>query len=76
MQRPRARASAGAFHPAQADGSRLQADRDYLEAGESATVTVTVRNTSSSQKVHNIKLSFNAEWRRDFACRHGCRILR
>lgn len=36
-------------------------DRDYLEAGESATVTVTVRNTSSSQKVHNIKLSFNAE---------------
>jgi hypothetical protein len=33
-------------------------DRDYLEAGESATVKVTIRNTSSSQHVKNIKLSY------------------
>lgn len=33
-------------------------DRQYLKAGESAEVTVTLRNTSSSQQVKNIKLSF------------------
>jgi hypothetical protein len=34
-------------------------DRNFLEAGESATVTVTIRNTSNSQQVKNIKLSFS-----------------
>lgn len=33
-------------------------DRDYIEAGGSATVKVTIRNTSSSQDVKNIKVSF------------------
>ena len=33
-------------------------DRDYLEAGKSAVLTVTVKNTSTTQKVKNIKLSF------------------
>lgn len=33
-------------------------DRDYIEAGESATVKVTIRNTSSSQDVNNIKISY------------------
>jgi hypothetical protein len=34
-------------------------DRDYLVAGESAAITVKIRNTSSSQPVKNIKLSFS-----------------
>lgn len=38
---------------------RYMLDQNYLGAGESATVTVTVRNTSSSQQVNNIKLSFS-----------------
>ena len=33
-------------------------DREYLEAGEHGTLTVTIRNTSKSQRVQNIKLSF------------------
>lgn len=33
-------------------------DRDYLQAGESAEVTVSIRNTSGEQDVKNIKISF------------------
>ena len=33
-------------------------DQEYLEAGEHRTLTVTIRNTSKSQRVQNIKLSF------------------
>jgi len=33
-------------------------DRDYLQAGESATVKITIRNTSGEQDVKNIKISF------------------
>lgn len=40
---------------------RYTLDRSYLGAGESATVTVTLRNTSSLQQVNNIKLTFSAE---------------
>ncbi|MDW7650938.1 MAG: hypothetical protein SCK29_14220 [Bacillota bacterium] len=34
-------------------------DQAYLEAGESAALTVTIRNTSSSQSVKNIKFAFS-----------------
>jgi hypothetical protein len=34
-------------------------DQTYLGAGESATIAVTIKNTSSSQPVKNIKLSFS-----------------
>jgi len=36
-------------------------ERGYLAAGESTALSVTVRNTSSTQQVKNIKLSFTAE---------------
>jgi hypothetical protein len=36
-------------------------DKPYLEAGGSATLTVTVRNTSAAQLVKNVKLSFTEE---------------
>lgn len=36
-------------------------ERGFLAAGESAALAVTVRNTSSTQQVKNIKLSFSAE---------------
>ncbi|MDP2891602.1 MAG: hypothetical protein Q8O09_00495 [Bacillota bacterium] len=36
-------------------------DRDYLEAGGSAKLTVTVKNTSVTQKIKNVKLSFSEE---------------
>jgi hypothetical protein len=38
-----------------------QLEQDHLPAGESAALTVTVRNTSGTQQVKNIKLSFTAE---------------
>lgn len=56
---------AAAPEPAQAASSQPKLmvekyvlDRDYIEAGGSATVKVTIRNTSSSQDVKNIKLSY------------------
>jgi len=36
-------------------------DGSYLEAGEKTTVTVTIKNTSSTQTIKNIKLSFSEE---------------
>ena len=36
----------------------FELDREYLEAGEQGTLTVTIRNTSKSYRVQNIKLSF------------------
>ena len=36
-------------------------DRDYLVAGETADLAVTIYNTSDEQKLQNIKLSFIAE---------------
>jgi hypothetical protein len=39
----------------------FELDREYLEAGEHRTLTVNIRNTSKSQPVQNIKLSFIAD---------------
>jgi hypothetical protein len=36
----------------------FELDEEYLEAGEDRTLTVSIRNTSKSQSVQNIKLSY------------------